>query len=116
MTVCDSTFNRGQFACYLQDGHKGHHTDGLGMVWLSDEEIPACRFQPGQRVVRQYDPFDKKSQIMHGTIMYAYGEQIPESETRSKTWTYPELYAVRWDHYPYDVQKGYMSHGLDPER
>lgn len=70
-----------------------------------------CKFMPGDRVTRQKDVFDKKSKLLHGTIIRVYGRKFSCRVLGS--WNDGELYDVKWDEGK--VQRAFFPHGLDKE-
>lgn len=67
------------------------------------------QFEPGDRVTRPVDVFDKNSATLHGVVTRRYSQH---GGFDGVTWYDPELYEVLWD--DVGLRKGYFRHGLDP--
>jgi hypothetical protein len=69
-------------------------------------------FKPNDRVQRPQDVY-KPSPLMRGSVAYRYATVVDDPD--AIRYADPEVYAVRWDHEPDIIRRGYFPHGLDFE-
>ena len=74
------------------------------------------RFKIGDRVIRFVDIHDDKSNIKHGTVTEVYSKTTKNPQNPTKNWFYAELYEVLWDSPYSNFERGFMAHGLDPDK